>query len=196
MYVMAAGTGSALEGARLMLVFGLGTLPVMMGFGALTSMASARLAPKIIRLSGAIVMALGVLMLNRGLLLSGAGYDFTTGLAWASAQMRDQWGIDISAAGPNYQLIEMNLSEGANKLEPIVLRKGVPVKWKIHTEHDQSCVSQVVVPKLGLDIPLRKGDQTVEFTPDKEGIITWSCSMGMTSGSFVVVDEKPKGKAK
>ena len=36
-YIMAAGTGSMLEGAKLLFVFALGTLPVMLGFGFLTS---------------------------------------------------------------------------------------------------------------------------------------------------------------
>jgi uncharacterized protein len=90
--------------------------------------------------------------------------------------------------------VEMTLTDAGKQLSPVVLKKGVPVKWKIHTEEDKSCVSQVVVPKLGLDIPLKKGEQIIEFTPDQEGIITWSCSMGMTSGSFQVVDDKPKTK--
>jgi plastocyanin domain-containing protein len=71
-----------------------------------------------------------------------------------------------------------------------VLKKGVPVKWHIHNSEAQSCVSSVVVPKLGLDIPLKNGQQTIEFTPQQEGVITWSCNMGMTTGSFVVVDEQ------
>lgn len=191
MYIMAAGTGSALQGAKLMLVFGLGTLPVMMGFGILTSVASARLAPKIIQLSGIIVAVLGVIMLNRGLVLSGSGYDFTTGLAWVSEHVRDRWGIDIPAAGPNYRSIETNLAEGGSSSNTIRLKQGVPVKWKIHTDEVKSCVSKILVPKLGLEIPIKKGDQTIEFTPQQEGIITWSCDMGMTTGTFVVEENKP-----
>jgi sulfite exporter TauE/SafE len=195
MYVMAAGTGSALEGAKLMAVFGLGTLPVMLGFGALTSMASARLAPKILRLSGVLVVVLGAIMLNRGLVLSGSGYDFSTGLAWASYQVKDRFGIDLPNAGPDYSSLEQNIEMDFGKRDelpngPIVLKKGVPVKWHIHNSEAQSCVSSVVVPKLGLDIPLKNGQQTIEFTPQQEGVITWSCNMGMTTGSFVVVDEQ------
>ncbi len=192
MYVMAAGTGSALEGAKLMLVFGLGTLPVMLGFGLLTSLASASLAPKIIRFSGAIVVALGAIMLNRGLLLSGAEYDFTSGLAWVSAQLRDQTGLDMSTPVMGYRSVEMSFSDGDKKPAQIVLQKGVPVKWKIHNDKPQSCVTGIVVPKLGLDVPLKKGEQIIEFTPQQEGLITWTCTMGMTTGSFLVVDKDKK----
>jgi sulfite exporter TauE/SafE len=192
LYVMAAGTGSALEGAKLMLVFGLGTLPVMLGFGLLTSVASASLAPKIIRLSGFIVVVLGAIMLNRGLVLSGAKYDFTTGLAWVSMQLRDQTGLDMALPGLGYQSIEMTFNEEGKTQQQIVLQKGVPVKWKIHIEEGQSCVTGVVAPKLGLDVPLKKGEQIIEFTPQQEGIIPWSCNMGMTTGTFLVVDPKAK----
>ena len=197
MYVMAAGTGSALEGGKLMLVFGLGTLPVMLGFGLLTSLASASLAPKIIRFSGAIVLALGAIMLNRGLVLSGAGYDFTTGLAWVETQLRSRFGVDLGAdmvatMGPGYQTVEMNFSEAKQNPNVIVLQKGVPVRWKIHNDQTQSCVTGLVVPKLGLDVPLKKGEQIIEFTPQQAGLIPWSCSMGMTTGTFRVVDEAAK----
>lgn len=198
MYIMAAGSGGALEGAKLMFAFGLGTLPVMLSFGLLASMASARLAPKIQRFSGGIVFVLGAIMLNRGLVLSGAGFDFTTGLAWTAAQIREYSGVDMSAPilGPilGYRIVEMDFSKPEGTPGQIVLQKGVPVKWNIHNQEAQSCVSSVVVPKLGLDVPLKKGDQTIEFTPQQEGIITWSCNMGMTTGSFVVVDRPQSGE--
>jgi sulfite exporter TauE/SafE len=190
MYVMAAGTGSPVEGAKLMLVFGLGTLPVMLGFGVLTSAASARLAPKILRLSGAIVMVLGAVMLNRGLILTGSGYDFTSGLAWAEMAVKERFGINLPEAGPNFHDIEMDFSRKETLPgTPIVLKKGVPVKWHVQNSQMHSCVSSVIVPKLGLEIPLKDGQKTIEFTPQQEGVITWSCDMGMTTGSFVVVDE-------
>ncbi|WGJ15836.1 sulfite exporter TauE/SafE family protein [Methylocapsa sp. D3K7] len=40
MYVMAAGSGSAFEGAKMLFTFGVGTLPVLLSFGFLTSLIS------------------------------------------------------------------------------------------------------------------------------------------------------------
>jgi sulfite exporter TauE/SafE/copper chaperone CopZ len=59
MYVMAAGTGNWLDGAIILFFFGLGTLPLLMGFGMLTSLLSTNLTPKLLKASGFIVMALG-----------------------------------------------------------------------------------------------------------------------------------------
>jgi copper ion binding protein len=74
-YVLAAGTGSMVEGAKMLFVFGAGTLPVLLGFGAMASLISSRVTRRLLALSGAIVIALGLMMLNRGLMLTGSGYD-------------------------------------------------------------------------------------------------------------------------
>ena len=75
-YVLAAGTGSMVEGAKMLFVFGTGTLPVLLSFGAMTSLISQKISQRLIALSGVIVIALGLMMFNRGLTLTGSGYDF------------------------------------------------------------------------------------------------------------------------
>lgn len=74
-YVLAAGTGSMVEGAKMLFVFGAGTLPVLLSFGAMTSLISHKLSQRLVALSGAIVIALGLMMFNKGLMLTGSGYD-------------------------------------------------------------------------------------------------------------------------
>jgi uncharacterized protein len=44
------------------------------------------------------------------------------------------------------------------------------------------------VPKLDLQIDVKEGEQVIEFTPKEEGIIPWSCWMGMKHGEFIVVN--------
>ena len=75
LYIMAAGTGSMVEGAKILFVFALGTLPVMLGFGYFASFISGKMTHKILKASGAMVIILGLLMLNNGLLLTGSGWD-------------------------------------------------------------------------------------------------------------------------
>jgi hypothetical protein len=78
MYVMAAGTGSPVEGAKTLFVFGLGTLPVMLAFGALTTVLSGAVTHRLLTASGVIVVALGAVMINRGLILTGSGADLAS----------------------------------------------------------------------------------------------------------------------
>ncbi len=48
----------------------------------------------------------------------------------------------------------------------------------------------MVIKKLGWKLfDIKRGEQIIEFTPQKEGIIPWSCWMGMIPGVFVVEDD-------
>jgi sulfite exporter TauE/SafE len=91
MYVMAAGSGSAWRGASMLFVFGLGTLPMMMGLGVFAGMVSRELTPKLIKASAIIVVALGGLMLNRGLNMSGSGADFDSLMLGAQTALSREW---------------------------------------------------------------------------------------------------------
>jgi len=54
------------------------------------------------------------------------------------------------------------------------------------------CNKGIVVPRLDLKITVQAGVQTVEFTPQETGVVPWSCWMGMITGSFVVVENRPE----
>lgn len=186
MYVMAAGTGSATEGALLLLVFGLGTLPVMFGFGLLAGVVSGRFTHGLLKASALLVVALGLMMLNRGLLLSGSGYDFRSlgtlaALRWESLRediALPEWG--------DRQTIRMAVTGGGYAPSHFVLKQGVPVEWVIEMKEPTYCNRRLVVPALGIELDLKPGENRVEFTPDKPGVISFSCWMGMLRGSFVV----------
>jgi sulfite exporter TauE/SafE/copper chaperone CopZ len=186
-YIMAAGTGSMFEGAKLLFVFALGTLPVMLGFGFLTTLISAKATHKILKASGAIVIILGFVMVNRGLALTGTGFDTNSLFASVSAS-NDQITGNVVAMEGDYQVIRMDVDRYGWTPDKFVLKKDVPVKWIINGKEITGCNNAIQVPKLGLDFDIKKGEQTIEFTPTKEGTISWSCWMGMIPGTFVVKD--------
>lgn len=76
MYVVAAGTGSAREGALLLTFFGLGTLGPLLSFGFVAHLLSRRVLNELLRVSGALVLIMGLMMTDRGLRVAGSGYDF------------------------------------------------------------------------------------------------------------------------
>lgn len=185
-YIMAAGTGSAIEGAKLLFVFGLGTLPVMLGFGYLTSFISSKMTQKILKASGIVVIILGLVMLNRGLILTGS--DFSIGslnLNTASQNVNTNNGIALK---DGYQEIRMDVLSSGWSPNKFVLQKGVPVKWIINGKQLNGCNNAIQVPDLGLNFNIKPGEQTIEFTPKEEGTITFSCWMGMITGKFIVKD--------
>lgn len=185
MYVMAAGTGSAAEGAKMLFAFGLGTLPVMLAFGVVASMLSNALTHRLLKASGVIVLALGAVMINRGLILTGWGYD----LASVVARMRQSEAPgEAPGPAPAVQTIEMEANALGYTPSRFTLIRGVPVKWAINATQITECNKAIVVPSLGLEIQLKPGWQTIEFTPKEAGVIPWSCWMGMLRGEFDVVE--------
>jgi sulfite exporter TauE/SafE len=184
-YIMAAGTGSALEGAKLLFVFGLGTLPVMLGFGLLTSFISSKATHKILKLSGAVVILLAMLMINRGLALTGSGLD-------VGSLVSAKTGTEATIT-EGFQTIRMNVTAGGWEPASFALKKGVPVRWVINGKEITGCNNEIVVPKLGLDFKIQPGEQVIEFTPTESGLIPWSCWMGMIQGRFVVSDNGTAG---
>jgi uncharacterized protein len=67
MYIMAAGNGSMLQGAKLLALFALGTLPALVCFGLLARILSNLMTRRLVQASGLILVALGAFMLNRGI---------------------------------------------------------------------------------------------------------------------------------
>ncbi|MFZ2452684.1 MAG: sulfite exporter TauE/SafE family protein [Methylovulum miyakonense] len=67
MYVMAAGSGDLVEGATILLMFSLGTLLPLLGFGLFASLLSSAFMRQLVRVSGILVIAMGLMMAGRGL---------------------------------------------------------------------------------------------------------------------------------
>jgi sulfite exporter TauE/SafE/copper chaperone CopZ/phage tail protein X len=190
MYVMAAGTGSALEGAKMLLAFALGTLPVMLSFGVLSTLVSSSLTHRLLMASGAIVVALGAVMINRGLVLTGAGHDLQSLIASvrAPAPAPEPSPRAPAEPAPAFQTIEMEVVQSGFSPNRFTLRKDVPVHWVVDGKELTNCNKRIVVPSLGLEFDVKPGRQTIEFTPRETGLIRWSCWMGMLLGEFDVID--------
>ena len=189
-YIMAAGTGSIIEGAKLLFVFGVGTLPVMLGFGYIASMVSSKATNRILKASGAIVILLGLVMINNGLVLTGTGYDISSIVGFVTANGNEDVNFEgESIIKEDYQEIRMKVDRSGWSPDKFVLKKGVPVKWIIDGKEITGCNNAIQVPKYGLEFDIESGEQTIEFTPNEEGIVRWSCWMGMIPGTFIVKED-------
>jgi len=71
MSLLAAATGGSARGALAMFIFGLGTLPAMLGVGLSASALGARLRRGLFRAAALLVMLVGLQLTLRGLALSG-----------------------------------------------------------------------------------------------------------------------------
>ncbi len=187
MYLYAAGTGSFTSGATALAVFGLGTLPIMIGFGSFATVISHKTTQKILKISGIIVLILGLIMLNRGLTMIGSPYSF-------SAIQSKIVGTSVVASGTgavlNNGIQEVNMNVDASGYSPnsFVLKKGVLVKWNVNVKQLTGCNSELILNQYGISKNLKQGLNVIEFTPDKDGTISFSCGMGMLRGSFIVTE--------
>lgn len=190
MYMYAAGTGNFLTGAMSLAAFGLGTIPVMLGFGSLATIISHKTTAKILKISAIIVLILGLIMLNRGLSLTGSSFNFDS---IKSSIIGGVTGNAISSGNSvvnNNGVQEVNMDVDGSGYNPnsFVIKQGVPVKWNINVKQLTGCNSELVMSAYGIDIRLKQGLNTAQFTPDKTGNIQFSCGMGMIRGSFIVTE--------
>jgi sulfite exporter TauE/SafE len=177
MYACAAGTASPMRGALLLLSFAAGTLPLLLSFGLLTSALGRAFRLQALLVTGPIVVAFGLLNIDRGAALAGVHP------AWPSPRPAAR--STVEPAGTAQQIM-MRVTRQGWQPEAFVLTEGAPVRWVIHADSLSTCTERIVVPGLGLEVALHPGVNVVEFTPRREGVIPWSCWMGMLRGRFEV----------
>ncbi|MCM0757311.1 sulfite exporter TauE/SafE family protein [Sporomusa sphaeroides DSM 2875] len=182
MQLYALGTGSAAVGAMSMFVFALGTLPLMLACGTLTSLFSKDATARLLRLSGVFVIVLGIVMTNRGLALVGVNTvpDLVAGTKAEVLEVKPEPSNDV-------QIIRMTADRNGYQPTTLYVQKGIPVKWIIEGKAINSCNNEIVVPTLQIKKKLTKGENMIEFIPP-EGDVAFSCWMGMIRGVIKVVD--------
>lgn len=180
MQIYALSTGSIAEGAFSMFLFSSGTFPLMFGLGAVSSMLSKKFKKRMITASAVLVVVLGVFMFQNGMSLSATG----------------SVNNNVQNAAANELVLEngkqvVRIEVGPSSYEPIVVQKGIPVKWIINVDEENlnGCNNEILVPDYNIDLKLQPGENIVEFTPDQTGKVKYSCWMGMIRSSITVVDD-------
>jgi len=186
MQLYALSTGDPIKGALSMLVFSLGTVPLMFGLGALSSFLSKQFTAKMMQVSAVLVIVLGFAMFQTGMAVSG--------IQLPSFSVSELFNFGGSSKGVDAVVengIQIVTSEVYNgSYEPITVKVGVPVRWTIHVGDGQltGCNYRFGIKSLGIEYQLEEGDNVLEFTPTKTGKLSYNCWMGMIR-SFVNVIE-------
>lgn len=192
MQLYAISTGSFIQGACIMGVFALGTMPGIVCVGGLTSVIKGSFARYFFRFSGLIVILLAVFSISNGWTLA----DFslpslpTFKISRVDSEIPVARGVvsDETSIEKGKQIIEMTQSGGGYGPAHFTIKKGVPVLWKIKSINQYTCAAYILMPDAGISKPLVAGENSIEFTPNKTGIMHFTCSMGMYSGYFTVID--------
>ncbi len=183
MMIYAVGSGSIVNGALTMFAFVLGTFPVFFLFG----LASVEIFKnKLLTVFASIVILyIGLLSINSGQILRGSVHTFQNYWKVIAGSTIVPGKIKIENG---YQIVKIDVFSKGYKADTNTLKLGVPVKLTLVTNNVLSCARAFVIPSLGISkvLPVT-GSVDVEFTPTKEGILTYTCSMGMYTGSFNVI---------
>lgn len=189
MQLYALGTGSAVKGALSMFLFALGTVPLMLTFGVLSGLLSKGYTKKILKMSGFLVIILGVIMGNRGLALAGVGipnFSDITGDSTVSSSSEADMGKAILKDG--IQEITMTVDGSGFTPNRFYVKKNVPVKWIIKGDAINPCNNAIAIPTLNKEQTIKSGENIIEFTPGDRDI-NFSCWMGMIKGTIKVTDD-------
>lgn len=198
MQIYAVTTGSFTSGALIMFLFALGTLPGLLGVGALTSVLKGTPARIFFRFVGLVVLALGVMNIANGYNLSGIDIQLPS---FASAASACPVGAACPASGGGggsggqlapvengEQVVNMTQSASGYSPNSFTVKVGVPVKWIINATNAYTCSASIRMPAYNIAQFLRSGQNVITFTPTQTGNIRFTCGMGMYSGNFEVVN--------
>jgi sulfite exporter TauE/SafE/plastocyanin domain-containing protein len=192
MQLYALSTGSPVKGALSMFLFSIGTVPLMLTFGAISSFLSKKFTHKMMTAGAVLVLVLGVFMFNNGVSLSGLRVPEIVGKAESVSGTNNgtkSSGGNIAEIKDGVQTVTTTLASG--KYQPIVVQKGIPVKWTITADASNinGCNNSMVIRKYGITHDFQPGDNVIEFTPTESGTVPYSCWMGMIRSKITVVDD-------
>ncbi len=183
MQLYALASGSIISGALSMGIYGLGTVPLMFGFGSFVTLISQHRIKQIMKVSGIIVIVLGLFMFNRGLINFGYGFR---GISASDQIGQSEYMISDDM---EYQVINMELSYKGYSPNVLHIRQGIPVRWIINVKQMTGCTDEILLSDYDIRQELTKGENIIEFLPKGTGEIKFSCWMQMVWGKFVIESE-------
>ena len=186
MQIIALGSGNPVSGAAAMLMFSLGTVPLMLGFGSVVSALGKKYSRAVTQIGCILVVVLGLAMLSQGVSLSVVNID-RTGLT--SGKTGELNTAEISTSG-DMQYVDSELDFGS--YPEITVYSGIPVKWTIHVPEEviNGCNYKMVLSAYGITHEFTPGENVIEFTPGEPGTVSYTCWMGMINGKINIIDEE------
>lgn len=217
MQIYALGTGSALAGMSAMFFFSLGTVPLMLGFGVMTSFIGAKNGRRFVKASSVVVLVLGLIMINRGMLLAGYGVSLSSNSPAPTiaskeaettvannpvpdstkepqiANTKESVAEKETSMLPPYQLtdnvqiIRMTIQSDSYHLSSPLVA-GIPSRIELDIESINRCNSPILIPKENITVDLLKDEPVITFTPKESGELRVTCWMGMITTNLQIVD--------
>lgn len=184
----AAASGSPLNGAVAMFAFGIGTAPLMLGFGTASSLIPKKLKERVMVALAVVVLLFGITYLNRGAMLLGSPVTLQS-----VKQAVLGGGSDAAPTGEYVTaadgVVEVPLTVANVQFQPatVDIPADVPVRLVVDRQEDNACSDQLAIPQLGVLVDLAPfAATTIDLPATASGSYTLTCGMGMMSGQLRV----------
>ena len=174
-------TGNPVISSLTMLVFALGTSPGLIGIGGLTSIIEGKYSGYFYKFVGIVVIIFGILNMSTSINALG----LRSNLVVINSELNGVSTIEVKDGKQNVKMTQTYKGYSPNKF---VIKKGIPVVWIIDSKDLYNCSASIYSEDLKISKLLNSGENVFEFTPDKTGIIKFSCTMGMYEGYFEVIE--------
>jgi len=191
-------SGNAIQGGLIMLLFALGTLPMLLiiGLSSVKFLQKPHLSERFLKIAGILVLFFALYNINFQLNVLGisslSDLDFNSTQSSntnknTSYENEERLAPIISGK----QVLKMDASSRGYSPNYFKVKAGIPVRWEITDTGTSGCTNAVISKNLFEgEIYLTPGKTSFkEFTPTKTGKFKFSCWMGMISGIIEVVDK-------
>ncbi len=175
----ALSTGNPFQSALLLGMFAIGTAPALLALGWVSGSLKGKWGQWFFKLSGAIVIVLGLWNIQNGMTIMGYPLEWphSTPVALAGVVMEG-----------DTQVMKMDVDYSGYSPGNFVIKNGVKTRWDVNLKVTSGCVTVLQSPQLGIRKLLSLGENSIEFTPSEAGNIPFNCSMGMYRGEITVIN--------
>ncbi|WP_352397447.1 sulfite exporter TauE/SafE family protein [[Clostridium] aminophilum] len=186
MQIVALGTGNPVAGAMSMLMFSLGTVPLMLGLGSFISTIGKRHSKIVMNTGAVLVVVLGLAMFTQGGSLAGINSIIVGSFAETSGNIKN---VAVISEKGDEQIVYSDLDFGG--YPEITVYSGIPVKWVISVSEEviNGCNYRMILSEYGISHDFTPGENIIEFMPLNPGTIPYTCWMGMINGQINVIKD-------
>ncbi len=187
MEVQAISSGIPLVGALTMFFFVLGTVPIFMALGYITTRLSENFQAKFFKIAGVLVVFIALSNLNAALVLANSPYTWQN-FTWVFKETFLSNSSNPSNLKVN-NVILITATSGGYSPREFTVKNNQEVIITVNSQNNRTCARAFTIPALGISrlLPVN-GTEEIKFTPTQTGRIVFSCSMGMYTGVINVVN--------
>nr|MBP6994297.1 sulfite exporter TauE/SafE family protein [Candidatus Woesebacteria bacterium] len=177
----ALSTGNPVLSSQIMTAFALGTIPSLIFIAALSHVRSNALYQYFLKVVGVIIFVVGCSYVWSTLTLNGFSLFSNT--------VDNEFAGEVAQMQDGVQVVKMTATSSGYNPSKFIVQNNIPVRWEIDGKEIYGCQGTLQSPQAGIQLTnLKEGENVFEFTPKETGYINFSCSMGMFSGQFKVVE--------